>query len=144
MFKINDASQISFYISLDSKRFTLKVDFNVQPFFFVNYRIFFSFFFSFYIWENSLNYVANPFISGLNISPTDHLNLHPDRQPCPVCSKSRKYFCYTCYVPVQCLKEYVPYIKLPIKVIFKIKHGCIPQLVFLPSSLPFFGKSFFP
>ncbi|XP_023344073.1 DTW domain-containing protein 1 [Eurytemora carolleeae] len=63
----------------------------------------------------------NPF-KGLNISPTDYLNLHPDRQPCPVCCKSRKYFCYTCYVPVQCLKQYVPHIKLPIKIDI-VKHA---------------------
>jgi DTW domain-containing protein YfiP len=63
----------------------------------------------------------NPF-KGLNISPTAPLNLHSDRQSCPVCSKSRKYFCYSCYVPVECLQQYVPHIRLPIKIDI-VKHS---------------------
>ncbi|KAK9512128.1 hypothetical protein O3M35_000624 [Rhynocoris fuscipes] len=61
--------------------------------------------------------------AGLNISETWN-NLHhvSERTICPQCNKSRKYFCYTCYLPVAEIKEYVPNIKLPLKVDI-IKHS---------------------
>ncbi len=45
---------------------------------------------------------AHPF-AGLRIADTEALNRQPGREPCPVCSRSRKFFCYTCYVPVASL-----------------------------------------
>lgn len=45
-----------------------------------------------------------------------------ERQPCVMCKKSRKYFCYNCYIPVQSLQGHVPIVKLPIKVDI-IKHS---------------------
>ncbi|XP_031620018.1 DTW domain-containing protein 1 [Contarinia nasturtii] len=43
------------------------------------------------------------------------------RSPCPKCSKSRKFFCYTCYVPVQDLENRLPKVELPLKIDI-IKH----------------------
>jgi hypothetical protein len=34
------------------------------------------------------------------------------RSSCPKCNKSRKYFCYTCYVPVIELTGKIPYVKV--------------------------------
>ncbi len=45
---------------------------------------------------------AHPF-AGLRIADTEPLNRQPGREPCPTCSKSRKFFCYTCHVPVASL-----------------------------------------
>uniref|UniRef100_A0A069DYE1 tRNA-uridine aminocarboxypropyltransferase 1 n=1 Tax=Panstrongylus megistus TaxID=65343 RepID=A0A069DYE1_9HEMI len=64
----------------------------------------------------------NPF-ENLKISES-WINLHQvgERTICPQCNKSRKYFCYTCYLPVSEIKDYVPHIKLPLKVDI-IKHA---------------------
>jgi hypothetical protein len=35
-----------------------------------------------------------------------------ERQPCIKCKKSRKYFCYNCYIPVQSLQGHVPVVKV--------------------------------
>jgi hypothetical protein len=35
-----------------------------------------------------------------------------ERQLCTICNKSRKYFCYNCYIPVQSLQGYVPKVKV--------------------------------
>ena len=35
-----------------------------------------------------------------------------ERQPCIICKKSRKYFCYNCYIPVQSLQGHVPLVKV--------------------------------
>lgn len=35
-----------------------------------------------------------------------------ERQPCIICKKSRKYFCYNCCVPVQSLQGHVPVVKV--------------------------------
>ncbi|CAL8080777.1 unnamed protein product [Orchesella dallaii] len=43
------------------------------------------------------------------------------RSPCPECCKSRKFFCYTCYVPMPPLVGKLPDVKLPIKIDI-IKH----------------------
>ncbi|KAL1140294.1 hypothetical protein AAG570_000226 [Ranatra chinensis] len=44
-----------------------------------------------------------------------------NRSHCSKCMKSRKYFCYTCYLPVSEIQDQVPYVKLPLKVDI-IKH----------------------
>ncbi|XP_065226384.1 tRNA-uridine aminocarboxypropyltransferase 1-like [Planococcus citri] len=44
------------------------------------------------------------------------------RAPCPKCNKSRKFFCYSCYIPMPEIKDYVPQIKLPIIKIDIVKH----------------------
>jgi len=35
-----------------------------------------------------------------------------ERQPCIICKKSRKYFWYNCYIPVQNLQGHVPVVKV--------------------------------
>ncbi|XP_018329283.1 DTW domain-containing protein 1 [Agrilus planipennis] len=65
----------------------------------------------------------------LNISPFDGMRISDNcflkdmegRQPCPKCYKSRKFFCYTCYVPIVKLEGRLPHVKLPVKVNI-IKH----------------------
>nr|CAD7402899.1 unnamed protein product [Timema poppensis] len=42
------------------------------------------------------------------------LNDIDQRSLCPVCKKSRKYFCYTCYVPVNELRGRIPNVKVVI------------------------------
>jgi hypothetical protein len=37
-----------------------------------------------------------------------------ERQLCLVCKKSRKYFCYNCYIPVQDLQGHIPKVKVRI------------------------------
>jgi len=63
---------------------------------------------------------SNPF-QGLQIASTDPLNELTERQPCPKCAKSRKFFCYNCYVAVAPLQNHIPVIRLPIK-IHVVKH----------------------
>lgn len=65
--------------------------------------------------------VENPF-KGLRISSTEPVNSQSARESCPRCCKSRKYFCYTCYVPIKSLHSAFPKVKLPIK-IDVVKHS---------------------
>ncbi|XP_053669922.1 tRNA-uridine aminocarboxypropyltransferase 1 [Anopheles nili] len=62
----------------------------------------------------------DPF-EGMNIAATEFLMDVEGRSSCPNCGKSRKFFCYTCYVPVAEIKSRVPRINLPVKVDI-IKH----------------------
>jgi len=57
----------------------------------------------------------NPF-KGLKIAETSAVNLQPEREACPKCFKSRKYFCYSCYVPIESLAAVFPKVGLPIKI----------------------------
>ncbi|KAJ9578164.1 hypothetical protein L9F63_024976, partial [Diploptera punctata] len=63
----------------------------------------------------------NPF-NDLKISDWKILDDISERQLCQVCNKSRKYFCYNCYVPVPDLQDRVPKVKLPVKIDI-IKHS---------------------
>lgn len=45
---------------------------------------------------------------GLKISNSDALHSLGMRSPCPRCNKSRMYFCYTCFVPVNQLEGRIP------------------------------------
>ncbi|XP_035778575.1 tRNA-uridine aminocarboxypropyltransferase 1-like [Anopheles albimanus] len=63
---------------------------------------------------------ADPF-EGMDIANTDFLMDVEGRSSCPVCGRSRKFFCYTCYVPVASINDRVPRIALPVKVDI-IKH----------------------
>lgn len=49
----------------------------------------------------------NPF-KGLLISDNSVLNSMENRYPCQQCSKSRKYFCYSCFIPHPDLIEGIP------------------------------------
>lgn len=57
----------------------------------------------------------------LKISDSRILNTLEGRRKCELCYKSRKFFCYTCYVPV-IDNSYFPRVKLPIKIDI-IKHA---------------------
>ncbi|XP_026466625.1 DTW domain-containing protein 1-like [Ctenocephalides felis] len=70
--------------------------------------------------EEIKNIDSNPFY-GMKIDDASILNRLEGRSPCPKCGKSRKYFCYTCYVPVKELEGLIPKLKLPLKIDI-IKH----------------------
>lgn len=64
----------------------------------------------------------NPF-QGFNIDDNSILGSLEGRHSCPKCGKSRKFFCYSCYVPIKELEGKLPIVKLPIKIdIIKHKH----------------------
>jgi len=63
----------------------------------------------------------NPFHK-LKVAETDFLNDQDERQSCSVCGKSRKFFCYTCFLVLPNLKQSVPSVKLPISVDI-VKHA---------------------
>lgn len=62
----------------------------------------------------------NPF-EFMKIDDNQFLNDVDGRSACSKCSKSRKFFCYTCYVPVEELKNQLPKVQLPIQIDI-IKH----------------------
>ncbi|XP_021373967.1 DTW domain-containing protein 1-like [Mizuhopecten yessoensis] len=62
----------------------------------------------------------HPFVD-LKIDPQEFLDEMDGRTLCPMCGKSRKYYCYTCYVPVQGIEHKIPKVKLPFKIDI-IKH----------------------
>ncbi|XP_015378831.1 PREDICTED: DTW domain-containing protein 1-like [Diuraphis noxia] len=64
----------------------------------------------------------NPF-EGMEISDNWQtlFNIN-ERQPCRKCSKSRKYFCYTCYTLNADIENKIPMVKLPFKIDI-IKHS---------------------
>lgn len=45
---------------------------------------------------------------GLQISDSAILDTLVGRHPCPKCAKSRKFFCYSCYVPIRQLEGKLP------------------------------------
>lgn len=57
----------------------------------------------------------------LKITNAEILDTIEGREMCKRCYRSRKFFCYSCYLPV-IGKEYFPTIKLPIKIDI-IKHA---------------------
>ena len=54
---------------------------------------------------------ADPF-GQLRIADWHVLETLDGRSTCPKCAKSRKYFCYTCYVPVAELHGKIPRLKV--------------------------------
>uniref|UniRef100_A0A182VY53 tRNA-uridine aminocarboxypropyltransferase 1 n=1 Tax=Anopheles minimus TaxID=112268 RepID=A0A182VY53_9DIPT len=62
----------------------------------------------------------DPF-GGMDIADTDFLMDVEGRSSCSSCGKSRKFFCYTCYLPVGEIASCVPRLALPVK-IDVIKH----------------------
>jgi len=53
----------------------------------------------------------NPF-PGLKISSSDFLDDLQGRQKCPRCDRSRKFFCYSCYIPVKGTEDNIPRVKV--------------------------------
>nr|CAH7749581.1 unnamed protein product [Callosobruchus chinensis] len=65
---------------------------------------------------------TNPF-DGLEIENASILDTLEGRHSCPKCGKSRKFYCYSCYVPIEELQGKLPVVKLPLKIdIIKHKH----------------------
>ncbi|RWS15992.1 hypothetical protein B4U79_02682 [Dinothrombium tinctorium] len=58
----------------------------------------------------------------LRISDTEKLNAINQRDICAKCGKSRRYYCYTCLLPMQSITEFLPEVNLPLKVDI-IKHA---------------------
>ncbi|XP_072388512.1 tRNA-uridine aminocarboxypropyltransferase 1 [Diabrotica undecimpunctata] len=73
--------------------------------------------------ESRQNYIdQNPF-DGLKIEDNSILGTLEGRHPCPKCAKSRKFYCYSCYVPIKELEGKLPSVRLPITIdIIKHKH----------------------
>ncbi|XP_033732980.1 DTW domain-containing protein 1-like isoform X1 [Pecten maximus] len=63
---------------------------------------------------------SDPF-ADLKIDSQAFLDEMDGRMSCPKCGKSRKYYCYTCYVPVLGIEDKIPKVKLPFKIDI-IKH----------------------
>uniref|UniRef100_T1J642 tRNA-uridine aminocarboxypropyltransferase 1 n=1 Tax=Strigamia maritima TaxID=126957 RepID=T1J642_STRMM len=57
----------------------------------------------------------NPF-ANFHIDSTDLLDTVDGRSICDKCTKSRKYYCYTCHIPVITIRDKIPNLKLPIKI----------------------------
>lgn len=53
---------------------------------------------------------------GLHISSSDFLNDVDERVICSTCHRSRKYFCYTCYMPMDTIKDKLPMVQLPVQI----------------------------
>ena len=53
----------------------------------------------------------NPF-PDLKIDSSEFLDTVKGRSKCSVCQRSRKYYCYTCYLPVPELSDKVPRVKV--------------------------------
>lgn len=64
--------------------------------------------------------VEDPF-PDLSIEDTTFLDTTDSRHKCRKCNKSRKYFCYSCCVPMPQIQDKIPKLKLPVKIDI-IKH----------------------
>lgn len=53
----------------------------------------------------------NPF-QYMKMDDNSFLNDVDGRSPCPKCFKSRKFFCYTCYVPTKSVGPLLPVVKV--------------------------------
>lgn len=56
----------------------------------------------------------NPF-HGMKIGDNSILNSLEGRYPCPNCGRSRKFFCYSCYVPIAKLDGKLPLVKVNLR-----------------------------
>ena len=61
--------------------------------------------------------IQQPF-SSLKISNTTFLDKIERRGNCDNCGKSRKFFCYTCHIPLTAIRELVPHISVRFRMIF--------------------------
>jgi len=57
----------------------------------------------------------NPF-GNLEVSDTESLNCKTERESCRLCNKSRKFFCYSCLVPLPSIESIIPKVELPIRI----------------------------
>ena len=51
-------------------------------------------------------------LEAMEIDDIAHIKAITERTPCPKCNKSRKYFCYKCYVVVTSLQNRVPQVQV--------------------------------
>ena len=76
--------------------------------------------------ENSSLWVRkgeeDPMSQRFRIASTDFLDEIEGRTLCDRCLRSRKYFCYTCIVPLPEVRDRLPVVSLPVKVDI-IKHS---------------------
>ena len=72
--------------------------------------------------KKTMLYGEQPF-NLLKIGDTDELAKVTERSLCEICGKSRMYYCYTCFVPLQSTRNIIPIMKneLPCKIDI-IKH----------------------
>lgn len=56
---------------------------------------------------------------GLKISSSDFLNTLENRTICPKCMKSRKFYCYNCFVPVKGIEDLIPRVQVGYKKLLK-------------------------
>ncbi len=64
--------------------------------------------------KNSIRTSPSDFeaFNGMKIDSASFLDDIDVRQKCPKCSKSRKFFCYTCYIPMQSVEGKLPKVKV--------------------------------
>lgn len=72
--------------------------------------------------DESKKFVHRDPFECMKIADNQFLNTIDGRSACPKCFKSRKFFCYSCYVPVKELASQLPKVKLPIQIDI-IKHS---------------------
>lgn len=71
--------------------------------------------------EKQANYVHSDPFEFMKINNNKFLNDIDGRSSCTECNKSRKFFCYTCYLPVADLESKLPKVNLPLQIDI-IKH----------------------
>lgn len=71
----------------------------------------------------------------MKISDASFLNDLDGRSACSVCGKSRKYFCYTCHIPLANIADKIPKIRVSLLVIvydcsfFHIGKKCLGDMI---------------
>lgn len=71
--------------------------------------------------EKQAQFVHTDPFEYMNIDDNKFLHEIDGRSACTKCNKSRKFFCYTCYVPVPNLETKLPKVELPLQIDI-IKH----------------------
>ncbi|KAJ8954345.1 hypothetical protein NQ318_011016 [Aromia moschata] len=71
--------------------------------------------------QSRQSYIDQKPFEGIKIDDNSILDSLEGRHPCPKCGKSRKFYCYSCYVPIQELQGKLPKVILPFKIDI-IKH----------------------
>lgn len=63
----------------------------------------------------------NPF-EGMKIDNNSILNKLEGRRPCPKCCKSRKFYCYSCYVLISELEGKLPIVQVGVRFFYSKFH----------------------
>ena len=74
--------------------------------------------------------MQNQVFSDLKIDDVMILDSAETRSPCPKCGRSRKYFCYTCFVAVGALQDKIPSVKVHSRSAHRGKGGSVPPHIF--------------